>query len=248
MSALAASSLAATTLAASTLAKAGTLEFMWAILPDLLHGLEVTLQLTALALLSGLVVAVPVSLLRTYTKGPLNWLATAYVELFRGTPLLVQLFVVYYGLPQLGIVFDQFFSAWVALTLNSGAYQSEYIRGAILAVSEGQLTAARALGMRPVQAFRWVILPQALRLALPSWSNEVAYMVKYVSVVYMIAVQELFTRGQAIISKYFRLWPTLIEVAIIYLVVVFLITRCMDYVEHRFRIPGLETSVERREA
>jgi polar amino acid transport system permease protein len=229
------------------LSQAGTLRFMWGILPELLKGLELTLELTALSLLAGLILAIPVSLVRTYTKGPLNWLATAYVELFRGTPLLVQLFVVYYGLSETGIVLDRFFSAWLALTLNSAAYQSEYVRGAILAVSAGQLTAARAMGMRPMQAFRWVVLPQALRLALPAWSNEVAYMVKYVSVVYMIAVQELFTRGQAIISKYFRLWPTLIEVGIIYLVVVYVITRGMDYVEHRFRIPGLESHADRRE-
>jgi polar amino acid transport system permease protein len=230
------------------LSQAGALEFMWGILPDLLRGLVVTLQLTALSLLGGLALAIPVSLARTYSRGPLNWSATVYVELFRGTPLLVQLFVVYYGLTETGIVLDRFFSAWLALTLNSGAYQSEYLRGAILSVSAGQLTAARSCGMTALQAFRWVVLPQALRLALPAWSNEVAYMVKYVSVVYMIAVQELFTRGQAIISKYFRLWPTLIEVSIIYFVVVFVITRAMDYVEYRFRIPGLESHSERREA
>jgi polar amino acid transport system permease protein len=230
------------------LSEAGTLEFMWGILPELLKGLEVTLQLTVTSLVGGLVLAVPVSMVRTYVKGPLHWLATAYVELFRGTPLLLQLFIVYYGLTETGIVLDRFLSAWLALTLNSAAYQSEYIRGAILAVNEGQLTAARSVGMRTLQAFRWVVLPQALRLALPAWSNEVAYMVKYVSVVYMIAVQELFTRGQGIISKYFRLWPTIIEVALIYLLVVYVITRGMDYVEHRFRIPGLEARTERREA
>lgn len=229
------------------LSQVGTLEFMWGILPDLLKGLEVTLQLTGMSLVAGLVLAIPVALARTYSRGAVNWLAAAYVELFRGTPLLVQLFLVYYGLSESGIVLDRFFSAWLALTLNSAAYQSEYIRGAILAVSAGQLTAARAMGMRPAQAFRWVVLPQALRLAVPAWSNEVAYMVKYVSVVYMIAVQELFTRGQALISRYFRLWPTLIEVALIYFVVVFLITRGMDYVEHRFRIPGLETHTGGRE-
>lgn len=218
-----------------------TLRFMWGILPELLKGLEVTLQLTALALVAGLVLAIPVALINTYTKGPLKWLTSAYVEIFRGTPLLVQLFVIYYGLPEVGIVLDRFFSAWVALFLNSAAYQSEYVRGAILAVSEGQLTAARSLGMTPLQAFRWVVMPQALRLALPAWSNEVAYMVKYVSVVYMIAVAELFTRGQMIISRTFKVVPTLIEVALIYIVVVYALTRVMDFVEHRFRIPGLET-------
>lgn len=117
------------------------LAFMWDIVPELMKGLEVTLELTAMALIAGLVLAVPVALLRTYTRGPLNWLVTAYVELFRGTPLLVQLFVVYYGLPEMGIVLDRLFSAWVALFLNSAAYQSEYIRGAIQSVSAGQLTA-----------------------------------------------------------------------------------------------------------
>ncbi len=223
------------------------LAFMWKIFPELMQGLGVTLQLTAMALVAGLIVAIPVALARTHTRGPLNWLATAYVEIFRGTPLLVQLFLIHYGLPQMGIVFDRFFSAWLALFLNSGAYQSEYIRGAIKSVSEGQLVAARSLGMKPVLAFRWVVMPQALRLALPAWSNEVAYMVKYVSVVYMIAVAELFTRGQMIISRTFKYGPTLIEVAIIYIIVVNIVTKGMDYVERRFRIPGLEASVERRE-
>ncbi len=225
------------------------LGFMWSIIPELMKGLVVTLELTAMALTAGLVLGVPVALVRTYGKGPLNWLATAYVELFRGTPLLVQLFVVYYGLPEMGIVLDRLFSAWVALFLNSAAYQSEYFRGAIQSVSAGQLTAARALGMKPLAAFRWVVLPQALRLALPAWSNEVAYMVKYVSVVYMIAVPELFTRGQMIISQTFRVVPTLLEVALIYLAVVYAVTRVMDMVERRFRIPGLESgsAVEVRE-
>lgn len=223
------------------------LAFAWRILPELMKGLVVTLELTGLSLVAGLVLAIPVSMLRTYTRGPLNWLATAYVEVFRGTPLLVQLFVVYYGLPEMGVVWSRFFSAWLALTLNSAAYQSEYIRGAILSVSEGQLLAARSLGMPPIQAFRWVVLPQALRLALPAWSNEVAYMVKYVSVVYMIAVQELFTRAQGIISRTFKVWTPLLEVAVVYLAVVYLVTRLMDSVERRFRIPGLEGGVERRE-
>jgi polar amino acid transport system permease protein len=225
----------------------GELEFIWRILPELGKGLVTTLELTALALTAGLVLAVPTAVVRTYTRGPLNWLFTAYVEVFRGTPLLVQLFVVYYGLPEMGIVFDRFFSAWAALTLNSAAYQSEYIRGAIMSVSEGQLTAARSLGMRPLQAFRWVVLPQALRLALPAWSNEVAYMVKYVSVVYMIALPELFTRGAMIRSRTFKVWSPMISVAVIYLGVVIGITRVMDYVEKRFRIPGLESGHGGRE-
>jgi len=218
------------------------LAFMWKILPELLEGLEVTLQLTALSLFSGLMLAVPVSLVRTYAKGPLNWLATAYVELFRGTPLLVQLFVIYYGLPDVDIVLGRFSSAWLALFLNSAAYQSEYIRGAILSVSEGQLTAARALGMRPLTAFRWVVLPQALRLALPAWSNEVAYMVKYVSVVYLIAAGELFTRGKMIMSRTWNVVPTMIEVALIYILVVNILIKVMDLVERKFQIPGLETA------
>lgn len=223
------------------------LVFMWEILPELLKGRVVTFQLTTLALVTGVILAVPVALVRKYTRGPLNWLATAYVEIFRGTPLLVQLFVVYYGLPELGIVFDRFTAAWAALFLNSAAYQSEYIRGAIGAVSEGQLIAARALGMKPLAAFRWVVMPQALRLALPAWSNEVAYMVKYVSVVYLIGAMELFTRGQIIISRTLKVVPVLLEVAAIYIIVVVAITRVMDYVEHRFSIPGLETSGMRRE-
>ncbi len=223
------------------------------------RGLLVTMQISALSLLIGLVIGLPTALLRVY--GP-RWAkvpAVAYVELFRGTPLLVQLFIIYYGLSDVGVsrflaslglppnllTLEPFTAAYVALGLNSGAYQAEYFRGALQAISSGQMIAARALGMTRLQAIRHIILPQAIRLALPPWSNEVAYMVKYTSIVSLIAVQDLFGEIRGIISAYYNPMLMLPYVGLIYLLIVMALSWIMGRVEARFRIPGLEVEFDR---
>ena len=135
---------------------------------DFLVGAMVTLELTAIGLVMGFVLGLGLALSRAYGSKPLRWFATGYIELFRGTPLLVQLFLIYYGLPSLGITLSQSVSAYLALGLNSAAYQAEYLRGAILAIGNTQMTAGRAVGLSRWQTIIHIILPQALRLAIPS--------------------------------------------------------------------------------
>ncbi|BBO85286.1 amino acid ABC transporter permease [Desulfosarcina ovata] len=214
--------------------------FCQKVLPDLIQGTGVTLKIAGGALLIGLVVGLPVALLRVYGSVWLRRLAGAYINLFRGTPLLVQLFVVYYGLPDLGLTFSRLAAAYLTLGLNSGAYQAEYLRGALQAVGSGQMTAARAIGMSRLTAIRHIILPQALRLVLPSWSNEMIAIIKYTAVVFLIAVPDLMGKAKIISSRTFAPISTYIIVALIYLVVVGLASIVLHHVGKRFETPGLE--------
>lgn len=213
--------------------------------PDLLQGVVVTLQLAVVALAIGVLLGLPAALARVYGGKWLRRLALVYIELFRGTPLLVQLFVVYYGLPDLGLTFSRLTAAFITLGLNSGAYQAEYFRGAIQAVGSGQMTAARAIGMTQTQSIRYIVLPQALRLALPAWSNEAISMIKYTAVVFLIAVPDLMGKAKILAGRYFNPIEIYITVALIYIVLVALATLIVRSLENRLQTPGLELEVER---
>lgn len=217
----------------------GEITFIEAIIPELLKGLAVTCRLSAVALLLGLGLGLVTAVLRVYGSGLLKAAAVVYSEVIRGTPLLVQLFILYYGLPDAGINLNRMTAGYLALGINSGAYQAEYFRGAIQSVQSGQMSAARSLGMTKLQAVIYVILPQALRLALPTWANEVIYMIKYASVVYTIAVPELLARGQMLNAKYFKPVPIFFAVSVIYITVITLIAMFTDSLERKLRIPGL---------
>ena len=207
--------------------------------PVLWLGTMVTLQLASVSLLLGIVLGLPLGVLRVYGSPWVQRVVMVYITIFQGTPLLVQLFVIYYGLPQLGVTFDRFPAAYITLGLNSAAYQAEYLRGALLSVSEGQMTAARAIGMSKSQAIRNIILPQALRLVLPAWSNEVVSMIKYTAVVYLIAVPDLMGQAKNLASKYFAPIPVYLTVAVFYLVLVGITYFILRAVERRLQIPGL---------
>lgn len=218
------------------------LVFRWTWLPRLAHGLGLSLELTGLSMALGAVFGIILALLRVYAKGPLlplYGLASGYVHFFRGTPLLVQLMALYHGLPTVGIKLSPFTAGLLALTLNTAAYQAEYFRGAIQAVKTGQMLAARALGLTRLQAIRYVILPQALRLVIPPWSNELVYMLKGSAVVYLVGVMELMGQAKTIAAKEFRNFEVYVVVALFYLALVFLFTLILRGVEARTRIPGL---------
>lgn len=215
------------------------LDFCARALPDLIQGTGVTLKIAGGALLIGLAAGLPVALGRVYGGLWLRRLTGGYVNLFRGTPLLVQLFVVYYGLPDLGLTFSRLTAAFLTLGLNSSAYQAEYLRGAIQAVGSGQMTAARAIGMSRLTAIRHIILPQAFRLVLPSWSNEMIAIIKYTAVVFLIAVPDLMGKAKLISSRTFAPIATYIIVALIYLVIVGAASLILHYVGKRFETPGL---------
>lgn len=213
----------------------------WEIGPRLLEGTAITLELTAICITSGFVVGLALSLGRVYGNKLVYGVTTAFVEMVRGTPLLVQLFIIYYGLPDVGIMFNPLLAAGIALGLNTSAYQAEYFRGAIQSVSAGQMTAARSIGMSRIGAIKSIVLPQALRLAIPSWSNELIYMLKYTSLAFTVGAPELMAKAKIIAARNFRYLEVFIIVAFIYIIIVTGFTKVLDIVEERVKIPGLET-------
>ncbi len=210
------------------------------IFPQLLKGTLTTLQLTAIAISLGFVVGILLTLGWLYGNKPIRIFCRGYVDLFRGTPLLLQLFIVYYGLPRYGVRFSPFVAAILGLGLNSAAYQAEYFRGAIQSISQGQMLAARSLGMSEFKAIIHIILPQALRIVIPAWSNELIYTLKYSSVAYMIGTTELMFTAKIIAAKNFRFFELFLVVAFIYLITVLIISHFLRMIEKRAKIPGLQ--------
>ena len=176
----------------------------------------------------------------------LSWASAIYTEIFRGTPVLVQLFIIYYGLPQFGITLPAYLAAFVTLGLNSAAYQAEYFRGAIQSISSGQMMAAQSLGMSKLKAVLFVIVPQAFRLALASWSNEAVSLVKVTSIVYLIAVPDLMTKAKILSSRFFNPMETYLTAAVFYLVIIGVASWALNTIEKRSRIPGLEMEQDAR--
>lgn len=211
-------------------------------LPALLAGVPLTLQLVGLSLLFGLFLATAVALMRLSRNQLLSGPASAYVFVFRGTPLLVQIYLVYYGLGQFELVRDSFlwpflreayWCAILALTLNTGAYTSEVIRGGILSVPLGQVEAARALGMSRLKIYRRIIIPVAIRQALPAYGNEVILMVKASSLASTITLLEVTGIARRIISQTFAVFDVFIVAGAIYLLINFAISRIVKTVEWR---------------
>lgn len=212
--------------------------YLQRVIPDLLQGTVTTLYLAVVALTLGALIGLPMALARVYGSRWLRTIAIAYIEIFRGTPLLVQLFVVYYGLPQLGLTFDRLPAAFLTLGLNSGAYQAEYFRGAMQAVGSGQMIAARAIGMSKLQAIQYIILPQALRLALPAWSNEAVSMIKYTAVVFLIAVPDLMGKAKILSGRYFNPIEIYLTVSVFYIVLIGIATWLVHKLEKKLELPG----------
>ncbi|HQY90696.1 MAG: amino acid ABC transporter permease [Caldilinea sp.] len=220
------------------------LELLRNVVPSLLQGAVITLQIAGVSLLLGVVIGLPLGIGRVYGPPWLQRMLGVYITLFQGTPLLIQLFLVYYGLPDLGLTLGRLTAAYVTLGLNSGAYQAEYLRGALQSVSEGQMTAARAIGMSKAQAIRSIILPQALRLVLPAWSNEAIAMLKNTAVVFAIAILDMMGQAKALASDYFAPIPIYMIVAVFYIILVGIAYLLLRQVERRVQIPGLTSEVE----
>ncbi len=197
-------------------------ERLWGILLQsfpriLLPGLLYTIPLTALAFALGLVIATVTALLQFANVRILKQLARVYIWIIRGTPLLVQLFVVYYGLPRIGILIDAFPAAVLVFAVNEGAYAAETIRAALEAVPAGQMEAGFCVGMSWQQILRRIVLPQALRTAFPTLFNELISMVKDTSLAANITVTEMFMTTQRINAVYYEPLALYLEVAAIYL-------------------------------
>jgi len=208
-------------------------------LPDLLSGLGNTLLLTFISITAGFFLGIALALGRVYGNKIINGFCVGYIELIRGTPLLVQLFVIYFGLPSIGIIFSPLQAALLGLSLNSGAYQAEYLRGSIQSIESGQMSAARSLGMNKLLSIRHVILPQALRISIPAWSNEFIYLLQYSSVAYIIQVHELTFEGKFIAAHTFRFLEMFAMIAVIYLVLTIVSTEVIDRISKRLSIPGI---------
>jgi polar amino acid transport system permease protein len=153
--------------------------------------------------------------------------------------MLVQLLFIYLGLPEIGVVFDPFTAAVIAIGLNTSAYQAEYFRGSIQSIPQGQMTAARAMGMSELQGLIFIVLPQALRRVIPQWSNEAILELKFTSIAFAIGVTELTARAETIGFKTFRFFEIFLIVAAIYLVLTATVGQILHIVERRTAVPGL---------
>jgi len=158
---------------------------------------------------------------------------------------LVQLFLVYYGLPGLGITLDRMPSAFLALGLNSGAYQAEYLRGSLLAIGEGQMMAGRAIGMSRAKTIWYIILPQALRLVIPAWSNEPISLLKSTAIAFLIAVPDLMTKAKSVAARTYDPIGSYLAVAVVYLAMVFILDNFLKWLERRVKIPGFDLEMRK---
>jgi cystine transport system permease protein len=202
--------------------------------PILQAGLSYTIPLTLITFALGLSLAFLTALARLSKFKPLVLIAKLYVWIFRGTPLLVQLFILFFGFPSLGITLDPFPTAIIGFTLNKGAYSSEIIRAAILSIPKGQREAAYSIGMTKWQAMRRIILPQAVRVAIPPLGNSFISLIKDTSLAATITVTEMFQKGQQIAAfTYEPLW-LYIEVAAIYLLFSTVLSYFQNRLEQRY--------------
>ena len=206
------------------------LESFWKIL---LPGLTMTIPLTVISFSLALVVALITALIQIREIPVLRKLARFYIWVLRGTPLLVQLYVVFYGLPNLGWMIDPFPSAVLVFTLNEGAYCAETVRAALTSVPSHQMDSAQALGLSWLQSMRYVVIPQAFRTAFPPLSNSLIGMVKDTSLAANITVMEMFMVTQRIAARYYEHLALYIEVAVIYLMFCTVLTKVQSAVEKK---------------
>ncbi|MDY5364521.1 amino acid ABC transporter permease [Mitsuokella jalaludinii] len=204
--------------------------------PLLLVGAGVTIKITALSVALGVVIGLFVGIVRISRIKILRVLAAIYVDFFRGTPLLVQIFLVYFALPVItGQRVDPFVAAIGSCGINSGAYVAEIFRAGIQSIDKGQMEAGRSLGMTWVQTMRYIIVPQAFKRVIPPLGNEFIALLKDSSLVSVIGFEELTRRGQLIIAKTYGSLEIWISVAVIYLAMTLTISRFVAYLERRYK-------------
>lgn len=200
-------------------------------------GTAYTIAVTLIALPSGLVIGTLFALVNIYGGKVVNRLTALYSTVMRGLPPIVLLFILYFIVSG-SINLSPFWAGSISLGIVTSAYQMEIIRGAILSVSGGQMMAARAIGMNKVQAIRYIILPQTVRLAIPPWSNEAAIVIKDSSLVYALGVPEILRRAQLISASTQEPFLAYTAAALIYFILVFATNRSLDALERRLRIPA----------
>ena len=210
-------------------------ELMQSAFPLLIAGACITVEITALTVFFGMIIGICVSLVRMSDFKILRWMGNVYVDFIRGTPLLIQICLVYFALPSIiGHRVDAYFAAISACSINSGAYMAEVFRGGIQSIDIGQMEAGRSLGMTWWQTMRYIILPQAFKRIIPPLGNEFIAMLKDSSLVSVIGFEELTRRGQLIIARTYASFEIWMAVAIIYLILTFTVARLTGLLERKF--------------
>lgn len=211
-------------------------------LPQLLSGTDTTIQLVVMSCLIGFLLAVPLAMMRVSDHVVIRSVPYAYIFFFRGTPLLVQIFLVYYGFSQFAVIRDSvlwsvfgnaYWCAIIAFTLNTSAYTAEIFRGSIQSVPEGEVEAARAIGMSGIRLYRRIVLPRALRLALPAYSNEVILMLKGSALASTITLLDITGTARTIIAITYRPVEIFLAAGVIYLAISFVLISSFRIVEKR---------------
>ncbi|MDH4570329.1 ABC transporter permease [Pseudomonas sp. BN414] len=218
-------------------------------LPQLSQGAILTLELVAIAVVAGLILAVPMGIARASRHWYVRALPYGYIFFFRGTPLLVQLFLVYYGLAQFEAVRkgplwpylrDPFWCAVITMTMHTAAYIAEILRGAIQAVPPGEIEAARALGMSRFQALVYIILPRAARIGLPAYSNEVILMIKASALASTVTLLELTGMARTIIARTYLPVEIFFAAGLFYLLMAYVLVRAFRLLERKLRVDALQ--------
>ena len=218
-------------------------------LPKLLEGAYLTLELVAIAVVVGLLIAIPLGMARASRHWYVRALPFGYIFFFRGTPLLLQLFLVYYGLAQFDVVKqgplwpylrDPYWCALIAMTMHTAAYIAEIIRGAIQAVPPGEVEAARSLGMSRAQTMWHIILPRAARIGLPAYSNEVILMLKASSLASTITLLELTGMARTIIARTYLPVEIFFAAGLFYLAMTFILVQVFRWLERKLRVDALQ--------
>ena len=217
------------------------MSFNWSLIADnlplLLQGALVTIKITAFSVAAGFIIGMLASITNLSSFKPLRWLVRIYADVVRGTPMLVQIFLIYFALPQIiGQRIDPFIAAVTACSLNSGAYMSEIFRAGIQSINKGQMEAGLSLGLSWAQTMRYIVMPQALKAIIPPLGNEFIAMLKDSSLVSVIGFEELMRRGQLIIAKTYASAEIWTAVAIIYLVMTQVISHFIAYLERKYDI------------
>ena len=208
------------------------------LLPALNKGLMMSLALIIPASIIGFIGGVALGCARCFGSPAIRKLGDAYTAILRGVPLAIQLMLIYYALPKMGIYFSPYGAALTSFILCTAAYQSEYIRGALLSIRAGQILAATSLGFSRMQTIFWIIVPQAARRALPGCGNEIIYLIKYSSLAYLVTCMELMGEGKVVASDTFRFTEVFFTVGLYYLAMVSLASWLLRRLEDKFHIPG----------
>lgn len=215
------------------------MEFFIKFAPKMLfisEGVVATLEYSVLSVIFGLIIGVILALCKTSKRNALMIFADIYTSIFRGTPLLIQLMIIYYGLPSIGLKLTVFSAGIIAFSMNSGAYLSEIIRSGINSVDIGQFEAAKTLGVSPFFSMRDIILPQAIRKILPSLINEVVNLIKESAIISVLGEMDLMRRAQMVASESFMFFTPFLTAAACYYILVLFFTYCAKLLEKRLAI------------